>query len=140
LDSNVLIAATITTHRRHQRSLELVEAGLKGNQSFAVAEQILLEWYSVVTSNRQSFTPLAPNQAHKFLKRYTDSNLTIIQPTRDTFNHFVSIAGRPPVRGKDIFDRYLAATALSNGIATILTENIKDFAGIPGLTAVNPFI
>lgn len=39
----------------------------------------------------------------------------------------------------DLFDYYLAATMLDNGISRILTVNTKDFAGIKGIEAVNPF-
>jgi hypothetical protein len=29
---------------------------------------------------------------------------------------------------------------LREGIPTILTENVRDFAGIDGITAINPFL
>ncbi len=66
--------------------------------------------------------------------------LAIIRPTSETWSILVAVLSKAPAMvGKDIFDRYLAATVLSHGIDTILTDNTKDFADIPGLTATNPF-
>jgi predicted nucleic acid-binding protein len=37
-----------------------------------------------------------------------------------------------------IVDIYLAATALDNGITTIVSFNDKDFTGIPDISVINP--
>ena len=40
---------------------------------------------------------------------------------------------------KDIFDLYLAATLMDNGVKKLLTVNVKDFQGVEGLRVINPF-
>jgi hypothetical protein len=37
------------------------------------------------------------------------------------------------------FDRQLAALMIRESIPLILTENVADFQGIEGITALNPF-
>ena len=39
----------------------------------------------------------------------------------------------------NMFDLYLAATYLDNGVKQIYTANESDFVGISGLKAVNPY-
>jgi predicted nucleic acid-binding protein len=118
----------------------LVQRGIEGVEPFIAAEQNLLEWYSVITSTRQRIEPLTPNDATRALRKYHSSRLVLVRPTYETSTIFEQLlVKRSYVVGKDVFDLYLAATALSNGIGTILSDNVKDFAGIPGLTAVNPF-
>ncbi len=39
--------------------------------------------------------------------------------------------------GQKVHDVFLAATLLSNGVKTLITENKEDFAGIKGLKAVD---
>ena len=42
--------------------------------------------------------------------------------------------------GNQIFDAWLSATAIANGVDIILTADTKDFQNIKGLTAINPLI
>ena len=140
LDSNILVFASVSEHPYHDVAFDLVKSGVQGVKPYALAEQNLLEWYSVITSSKQRFEPLTPNDAQKVLSGYQSSRLTIVRPNQATFVILQEILNQtPPANGKDIYDRYLAATVLSNGIDTILTDNVKDFTNIPGLTAINPF-
>ena len=43
------------------------------------------------------------------------------------------------VTRQSYFDRQFAALMIREGIPVILTENAKDFAGIDGITPLNPF-
>lgn len=92
-----------------------------------------------MSSPRVTRKPVPTLKLLKDIQRYERSALIVIRPMTDTLQCFQEIVVQLPAQGKDIYDRYLAATALSNGITTILTENVKNFAGIRGLTAVNPF-
>ncbi len=141
LDSNIFVFAHQPEHPKHTIAVSLVRRGTEGKEPLAAAQQNLLEWYSVITSHRQKYAPLDPSQAARVLRNYQQSNLPIVQPVLRTWTLFLQLLTQQADSvGKDIFDMYLAATALSNGIGTILTDNTKDFTGIPGLTAVNPFL
>ena len=92
-----------------------------------------------MTSRRRSHEPLETNRALLLLRRFRSGSMPVLGPNHTTFERSIDLLRAQPCTGKDVFDRYLAATALSNGITTIVTENLKDFTGIPGLTAINPF-
>ena len=38
-----------------------------------------------------------------------------------------------------VFDAYLAATALCNGVETIATDNVRDFSKFSEIKVINPF-
>ena len=140
LDSNIFVFAHQPAHPKHAIAFQLIARSVEGKESFAAAEQNLLEWYSVITSTRQRIEPLSSADATRALQNYYSSRLVLVRPTVQTASLFQQLlVNRSTVIGKDVFDLYLVATALSNGIDTILTDNTKDFAGIPGLTAINPF-
>ena len=44
------------------------------------------------------------------------------------------------IRRQQYFDMQLAGTMLEEGIATVLTENVKDFKSMKGFRAIDPFI
>ena len=50
----------------------------------------------------------------------------------------LNLIGSRPVRSGRIFDVFLAATMLDNGVRRIYTENITDFEAIKGIEAVDP--
>ena len=51
----------------------------------------------------------------------------------------LQLIGSRTVRSGKIFDVFLAATMLDNGVIRIYTENIIDFEVIRGIEAVDPF-
>ena len=63
---------------------------------------------------------------------------TIIAPDYKTHLITLEFIMQFHLRADRIFDAYLAATALSNDITTIATDNEKDFQKYP-LTVINPF-
>lgn len=141
LDSTILVFAYSTGHSHQTESQRLIELAVGPDSHYVVAHQNLLEWYSVVTSVKRSPNPLLPEQAGEVLRRLAHSKLKIIWANEATLALFLQLSSvQPSVRGKDIYDRYLAATALSNGVTTIVTENTKDFLAVPGLSVINPFL
>ena len=63
----------------------------------------------------------------------------LISPSATTFEQFNKLYSSSTAK-TDIYDYYLAATMLDNGINRILTGNSKDFSRIPGIEVVNPFV
>lgn len=63
----------------------------------------------------------------------------VLTPASATYQTFHQLIGNSTKTPPDIFDFYLAATLLDNGINQLLTVNIADFAGITSLNARNPF-
>jgi len=59
----------------------------------------------------------------------------IISPLPSTLSRYFNLTKSKGVKRGNIFDYYLAATALDNGVDFILTNNADDFSEIEGFTA-----
>ncbi len=99
-----------------------------------------LEFYADVTDSRRFKPPLSPAQVQHDLRSYLSSRLWLIVPKETTASLTLDLLGSRSVRGGKIFDLFLAATMLDNGVKTIYTENIRDFEGLQEIEAVNPFL
>jgi len=92
---------------------------------------------AVVTDSRRVEHPLSLREAFVNISIYTAS-LSVIFPkvtTVSTLQQLSKVKSAPRMK---IFDLYLAATALDNGITQICTWNIADFMGIPKIEPVSP--
>lgn len=63
----------------------------------------------------------------------------IVSPSQTTYYLWLELINEHSLAGNRIFDAYLAATALSNGIDIIATDNVPDFKKFKGLSVINPF-
>ena len=57
----------------------------------------------------------------------------------ESIHHALDLCVAGGVTRQSYLDRQLAALMLREGIPVILTENDGDFAGIKGITPLNPF-
>ena len=64
---------------------------------------------------------------------------TILPVTRTVVEKSLELCELHEVSRQRYFDFQLVALMLLEGIPTIVTENEKDFASIPGITIINPF-
>lgn len=65
--------------------------------------------------------------------------IEIIYPRFDTYHIALELIKKYHLKSDQVFDGYLAATALSNGIDTIATDNVKDFKKFKEIKVKNPF-
>lgn len=137
IDSNVLISSYDETEDEHEPSYALVEKAMNGEVEAALAHQNLLEYLAVVTDRKRVEHPLSPEEALVNIDIYI-SSFHIILPKPTTFALLKRLLKANPVTAGKVFDLYLAATALDNGIARICTWNASDFAGLPQMEALTP--
>lgn len=64
--------------------------------------------------------------------------MEVICPLQTTFFTFSGLLAKYGASKKRIFDLYLIATALDNGILSICTWNIKDFYDITEINVKTP--
>lgn len=142
LDSNILIRAYMPAHPDYALAQSVLGPFLLGERLGAIAQQNLLEFYATITNPKRFSPVLSSAKASHLVQTLLTSELTVIAPRDQTIGRFLALQDQlaHPPRGQGIYDLYLAATALEHDITTILTENVKDFRHIPGITAVNPFI
>jgi uncharacterized protein len=139
LDTNILVHATGTQSLQHANAKELRDQAAGGQFDACIAAQILTEFYAVVTDPRRFKPALTPTQAQRELRSYLSSPLKLILPKETTAARMLNLLGPRSVKAGRIFDIFLAATMLDNGVQRIYTENVSDFQGIAGIDAVNPF-
>jgi len=137
IDSNVLISSYDKTEQQHKHSYLLLQQAMSGRVKAALAHQNLLEYLAVVTDSRRVEHPLSLREAFVNIDIYTAS-LGVIFPKVITVGTLQELSKVKSVTRTKIFDLYLAATALDNGITQICTWNVADFVGIQKIEAVSP--
>ena len=133
IDSNIIIYAINADSPKCKRAQEL----LKQNTNLQITEQNILEALKVLTHSKFS-SPMKTEDAITAITNITDA-LTVITPNLTSLYLALTLIGTNNLSGNRIFDAYLAATALSNGIDTIATDNVKDFEKFEGIKIINPF-
>ena len=140
LDTNILVHATGAQSRQHTNAKKLRDEAAGGQFEACIAAQILTEFYAVITDPRRFQPVLTPSQAQRELRTYLSSTLKLILPKETTVTRMLNLLGSRSVKAGRIFDIFLAATMLDNGVQRIYTENITDFQEITGIDAINPFL
>ena len=73
------------------------------------------------------------------IRKYSESeDLTLIYPGSGIIGHMLSLLQIRPVTGSDIYDLFLTATMLENGVARIYTFNTQDFVPFSEIEVLTP--
>ena len=133
VDTNILVYAyDVFDKKKHEKCKTIVETAFRGDRKLTVTNQILSELFMVLTKKLKK--PFSPEDAAAIVSGIIDSiNWVKINYTHETVKKAVAISARDKL---SIWDSLIIATAMENEIATIYTENTKDFAGQP--KAINP--
>lgn len=139
VDTNVLIYATLAADPRHAQARQVLDQRHRADVHLVVSVQNLAEMYPNLTGpkNQPPDSPALARDKIRSLSRLR--GITVLPLTLETLNHALDLCVEGEVTRQNYFDRQLAALMILEGIPTILTENVKDFSGIPGITPLNPF-
>lgn len=132
LDSNFLVALVTSESREHNLAVSALEELKNSKNKIFISSQNFLELSSVLKNHLKIDSNIVAEQVEFFLN---DPYLQIIYPNSRSLQMFVSFLKEGSAHTVDLF---LAATALSNGIKTIITFD-SDFKKIKGIKVVNPF-
>ena len=133
-DTGLLVRASTTTLDHSQLSLTLWQKAKGGEVRACIAEQTVWEFFSILTRLRIP---------HRKVLAETKKHLQVfplVAPTRDTFGHtFESLQRLRWLTGPQIYDLFLAHTALDNRVKILYTFNDRHFRrfGLP-LQVLNP--
>lgn len=135
-DTNVLVYASDSSAPQHPRSLALRDAVEAGRIRGVVTTSILLEFFSVVTGTRVA----SPRTCAEALAQIAAlASVFEVLPTRvDLVQRIDALGQSVPVRGSEVFDLAIAATALQAGVPVIYTYDPSVFGRVPGLTVLHP--
>lgn len=136
-DTNVLVYAHNFDSTFHHYALSIVKDVVEGRLKGVLAEQNLLEFYSIITDHKRVPNPLSPKEARELIKDYLHSPFEIILPNQETGEILLSLCQENNIKNGEIFDVYLAATCISNNVKTILTANVKDFKNLAVIKVID---
>jgi predicted nucleic acid-binding protein len=134
VDTNILIYAINADSPKHKQAQEFL---VINHDKLEIAHQNVLEAIRVLT--HKSFSkPMRPEDALESVLSIARSCL-MISPDESTYYLTLEFIRNYKLTGNRIFDGYLAATALTNGIAEIATDNTRDFGKFKEINVINPF-
>ena len=137
-DSNILVYAHNLDSPFYEQARGLHQKVISGELEAAVAIQNLLEFYSVITNPSIVEAAKPPDEAKNLCLNYI-TYFEVIYPKEVALNTTLTLAQHKKVIGRKIFDTFLVATMLANGLDIIYTNNEKHFEIFKEIKAVNPF-
>lgn len=134
VDTNIIIYAINSNSPKHKLAQEFLKKNL-ANLEFA--HQNVFEAIRVLTHNKFS-NSMNSTKAQEAVLAISEAG-SLISPDETTFYIALELIKKHKLEGNRIFDAYLAATALSNNVNVVVTDNIKDFEKYEGIKVYNPF-
>ncbi|MFM2170162.1 MAG: hypothetical protein RI957_391 [Verrucomicrobiota bacterium] len=139
IDTNVLIYATLASDGRHEIAKKVLSLRNQSGIEMFVSVQNLAEMYPNLTGPKNQ-PPDSPGLARdKILSLSRLRGITVLPITMECVQLTLDLCVSGNITRQNYFDRQLAALMLREKIPTIITENAKDFSGIDGIKAINPF-
>ena len=135
LDTNIVIYAINSASPKHRQAQKFIR---EYQSSLKIAHQNIFEALRVLTHPHFS-NPATTDKALKAVGNIT-SGLSIIYPVFETYYLAVQLIKKYCLDSDKVFDAYLAATAITNNIQTIATDNTKDFRIMNEIKAYSPFL
>ncbi|OGY26547.1 MAG: hypothetical protein A2Z11_00220 [Candidatus Woykebacteria bacterium RBG_16_43_9] len=139
-DTNILVLAQNLDSPFYEKAIDLHHQVFEGKIKGVLANQNLLEFYSIVTNPKRLVKSLTSEKASFEIKNYVErSNFQIIKTKGNELELILNLVRGKNVKGGLVFDVYLVATMISNGIKTIYTQNEDDFIIFSEIKVINPF-
>ena len=133
IDSNVLVYAYDRTDPgKHLLAKGIVQQSIEKSES-AVSIQNLVEFSRIMAEKSKEKVP--HHQVSGYVERIC-ANCQVIAYGPPTITSALMLCASYKIH---FFDALIAATMQENGICEIITENEKDFAGLPFIKASSPF-
>jgi len=135
IDSNILVYSINIASPKNKDAQNFLQ---KNIGKLDVAHQNIFETLRILTHSKFS-NPMEINAAREAIEKILEA-CDIITPDYKTHRIALELIIKHNIVSNQIFDAYLAATAISNGIDTLATDNIKDLQRFSELTIINPFV
>jgi len=125
LDSNIVVYSSNTLDPNYERAKKFISELEKNKLISVLAHQNIFESIRILTHPKYQ-SPMSYKVAVAQLKIFKSFS-KIIYPTFQTDEIAFELIKKYKLKSNAIFDCYLVATMVSNGIKYIATKNIKDF-------------
>ena len=128
IDTDFLVAVEIRDHLFHKPADAVLSRLLEAGHKLAVAPQTLAEFVHVVTDSKRLKDPLSIEEALARAEYWWQAREVVrIYPEGDAVSTWIEWLREHRLGRKRLLDTMLAASACSQGISTIVTNNEKDF-------------
>lgn len=134
VDSNILVYAINKSSPKHKLAQQFL---IKNKDKLSIAHQNILETLRVLTHPKYP-NPMETDKALEAVLRIAEA-LNIIYPQFETMHLNFELIKKYKLKSDEVFDGYIVATMLTNGINKIATDNEKDFKRISEVKVINPF-
>jgi predicted nucleic acid-binding protein len=134
IDSKILIYAINKSSPKHIRAQNFLQ---NNRNHLEVVHQNNFETIRVLTHPKFA-KPMTIDNAIKAVETIIDV-CTIISPDYRTHRITLELIQKYSLTSDQVFDAYLVATAMSNGITILVTDNVRDLQKFTDLTITNPF-
>ena len=134
IDSNILVYAINSSSPKHIAAQRFIQRSVG---KLEVAHQNIFETLRVLTHPKFP-NPMKISEAVDAVENILKA-CDIIAPDYKTHRIALELIKKYKIVSNQIFDAYLAATAISNGIATLARDNIKDLQRFSEITIISPF-
>jgi predicted nucleic acid-binding protein len=93
-----------------------------------------------MTSSRRVTTPRSPEEARAEVQKYMHADrLQKIYPNQATLEHTIELLQQhPQITRQEVFDLFLVATMMANGVTRIYTYNHQHFTRFAGIEVLTP--
>ena len=134
LDTNILVYSLTKGSPKKEVARKFI---LENKKNLVVAHQNVNEAIRLLTHPK---TPkkISTKTAVKVVIKII-SKLRIATPKPETFYLCINLLEKYNIKSNRVFDAYLVATMLTNGISEIATDNEKDFSAFKEIKVLNPF-
>lgn len=134
IDSNILIYSLNEASPKHESAQAFLSS--KTN-NLIFAQQNIFETLRIITHQRFP-NPFSVKKALQAIQAICAEE-KIISPTLETPAIAYKLISKYKVKGAEIFDACLVATALGHEISTIATDNVKHLGKYKEIRVMNPF-
>jgi predicted nucleic acid-binding protein len=134
IDSNILIYSINSSSPKHVKAQNFIQGNI-GN--LELAHQNIFETLRVLTHSKFP-NPMKTTKALEAVENIVKA-CRVIAPDYKTHRVAIELIKKHGVVSNQIFDAYLVATAISNGIDELATDNTKDMQRFSEITIINPF-
>jgi predicted nucleic acid-binding protein len=128
IDTDFLVAVEISDHLFHKPADAVLSRLLEEGHKLAVAPQMLAEFVHVVTDSKRLKDPLSMEEALARAEYWWQAREVVrFYPEGDAVSTWIEWLREHRLGRKRLLDTMLAASACSQGISMIVTNNEKDF-------------
>jgi predicted nucleic acid-binding protein len=131
LDTSVLVAALIGSHKFHGPSVELFRSVKNGRLKGGLGIHSLAELYSALT-NYPSEPRLPPSVAEKMIAENISTGLQMIELTPADYRAAMRRASERNLRGGAVYDSLILQAAIKKRAEALYTWNRTDFDRLAG--------